>query len=138
MLDAQSIPATRLGVYGNGQTPPGKTAKILAGQFIARATVRYPSWRRADDALAWLRGELQIKATVKQATTLFRVNAPQLKAARERLEQHEQSKRHRANGSGTALSEDAVERIVAEVGVDRIRRAIDRLTEPELPLVAAE
>lgn len=39
---------------------------------------------------------------------------------------------------GTALSEDAVERIVVEVGVDRIRRAIDRLTEPELPLVAAE
>lgn len=96
MLDAQSIPATRLGVYGNGQTPPGKTAKILAGQF-------YPSWRRADDALAWLRGELQIKATVKQATTLFRVNAPQLKAARERLEQHEQSKRHRANGRHGAL-----------------------------------
>jgi hypothetical protein len=36
------------------------------------------------------------------------------------------------------LSDAAVERIVAEVGVDRIWRAIDKLTAPELPLAAAE
>jgi hypothetical protein len=36
------------------------------------------------------------------------------------------------------LSDEVVERIVAEIGIDRIFRAADQLTAPELPLQAAE
>jgi hypothetical protein len=36
------------------------------------------------------------------------------------------------------LSDDAVERIVSEIGVDRFWRAVDMLTQPQPPLVAAE
>jgi hypothetical protein len=52
----------------------------------------------------------------------------------------EQSKRARRFGSGSTavLSDSVIETIVREVGVDRIWRAVDRLTQPELPLVAAE
>ena len=38
----------------------------------------------------------------------------------------------------TPLSDQALERIVAETGVERVWRVIDRLTAPELPLAAAE
>jgi hypothetical protein len=132
MLHKQAIPASTAGVYANGQAPIGKT---VTGQFIARATVNYPSWQRAEDAVRWLRGDLQIKPTVKQAAETFRVNAPQMKAARERLERR---KRHAANGGTTTLSDSAVERIVVEIGPERILRVVDKLTSPELPLVAAE
>jgi hypothetical protein len=117
----------------NGQAPAIKT---ITGQFIARATVNYPSWQRAEDAVRWLRGELQIKPTVKQAVETFRVNAPLMKAARERLERREC---HAANGnSATMLSDGAVERIVAEIGPERILGVVDKLTQPSLPFVAAE
>jgi hypothetical protein len=54
--------------------------------------------------------------------------------------QLEQSGRARRFGSGSAavLSDSVIETIVRDVGVDRIWRAVDRLTQPELPLVAAE
>jgi hypothetical protein len=119
---------------------PASPARSVTGQRIARATVSYPSWQRAEDAVRWLRGELQIKPTVKQAGEIFRVSAPLMKAARERLERHERSKRH-ANSSGGAptLSDSVIDNIVREVGVERIWASIDRLTQPSLPFaVAAE
>ena len=43
------------------------------------------------------------------------------------------------SGNGTpTLSDECVEHFVAAVGMDRILRALDRLTAPELPLAAAE
>ena len=43
------------------------------------------------------------------------------------------------NGGSTAtLSDAVVEHIVAEVGVERIWRALDKLTQPQLPLQAAQ
>jgi len=36
------------------------------------------------------------------------------------------------------LTDDEVKSIVAEIGVERIWRIVDKLTAPELPLVAAE
>jgi hypothetical protein len=122
------------------KSSPASPARSITGQFIARATVHYPSWQRAEDAVRWLRGELQIKPTVKQAGEIFRVSAPLMKAARERLERHERSKRH-ANSSGGAptLSDSVIDNIVREVGVERIWASIDRLTQPSLPFaVAAE
>jgi hypothetical protein len=121
----------------NGQ----QAVKIVRGQYLARASTHYPPWRRAEDAVEWLKGEVAISPpTAKSAATLFRVNSVQMKAARERLEQMKRGKRHHANGNGstTTLSDDAVERIVAEVGFERIWRAYEKLTQPELPLAAAE
>jgi len=46
-----------------------------------------------------------------------------------------------ANGNGgspATLSDAVVEHIVAEVGVERIWRALDKLTQPQLPLQAAQ
>jgi hypothetical protein len=53
------------------------------------------------------------------------------------LEQPERTKRL-GNGGTAILSDSVIENIVREVGVDRVWRAVDRLTSPELPLVAAE
>jgi hypothetical protein len=60
-------------------------------------------------------------------------------AARDRIEQHERRKRFGANGGSVpGLSDDAIERIVVEIGPERIWRAVDKITQPKLPLVAAE
>ena len=42
------------------------------------------------------------------------------------------------SGSPATLSDAVVEHIVAEVGVERIWRALDKLTQPQLPLQAAQ
>jgi hypothetical protein len=44
-----------------------QAVKTATGQFIAKATSGYSPWRRAQDAAHWLRGELNIKPTVKLA-----------------------------------------------------------------------
>lgn len=117
----------------NGKSPAGKT---VTGEYIAKASRHYSSRQRAVDAARWIRGQLQIKPTLKLAAKTFGVSIPLVAAARERLEQQD---KHRANGNGTTtLSDSAVENIVAEVGVDRVWRAIEKLTQPQLPLVAAE
>jgi hypothetical protein len=110
----------------------GHVTPIVTGQHIAKATVNYAPQQRAADAARWLRGELSIKPTVALAARTFGVSAPLIAEARERLEQRERAKRL------TVLSDNAIERIVREVGVERIWRAVDKLTSPELPLVAAE
>jgi hypothetical protein len=98
--------------------------------------------------------------TKKQLAALFRVSGATLDAAKalneeERAlvdrrnrppiarkldERREQGKRHATKGKdgATALSDDAVENIVAQLGVERIWRAVDKLTQPPLPLVPAE
>jgi hypothetical protein len=60
----------------------------------------------------------------------------QQRAQRKRLEQSERARRS-ATASTVNLSDSAIERIVREVGVDRIWRAVDRLTQP-VTLVAAD
>jgi hypothetical protein len=118
----------------NGQAPAIKT---VTGQYIAKATISYPPRQRAEDAVRWLCGQLTVKPTVKLAAETFGVSAPLVAEARKRFEQRERAKRF--NGGTTTLSDSAIEGIVREVGVDRIWRAVDKLTSPELPLgVAAE
>jgi hypothetical protein len=123
----------------NGQMAPAtktvKTVKTVTGQYLAKATVNYPSRQRADDAVRWLCGQLTIKPTVKLAAATFGVSAPLVAEARKRFEQRERAKRF--NGGTTTLSDSAIEGIVREVGVDRIWRAVDKLTSPELPFVVA-
>jgi hypothetical protein len=129
-----------MSVVFNLDTPrgqaPANPAKTITGEYLAKATRTYPAECRAEDAARWQRGELQIKPTAKLACEVFRVSYPRLKQAQARLEPNKHS-RHHGNGM-TPLSDQALERIVAETGVDRIWRVIDRLTAPELPLAAAE
>jgi hypothetical protein len=113
----------------NGQ---GSQKKAIPGQFIAKATTGYPRNCRAEDAAQWLRGKVEVAPTLKLAAATFGVQPAEVTAARKRLEQRERAK-HVA-----ALSDNAIEHIVREVGVDRVWRAVDKLTSPELPLVAAE
>jgi len=110
----------------------GHVTPIVTGQHIAKATVNYAPQQRATDAARWLRGELSITPTVALAARTFGVSAPLIAEARERLEQRERVK-HLA-----ALSDNVIERIVREIGVERVWRVVDKLTSPELPLVAAE
>jgi hypothetical protein len=117
----------------NGQAPQ---KKAVPGQFIARATSSYPRNRRAEDAAQWLRGKIEVAPTLKLAAETFGVQPAEVKAARKRLEQSERAKHF--NGGSTILSDSVIENIVREVGVDRVWRAVDRLTQPEMSLVAAE
>ena len=128
-----------MALYSNGSPQPTSAAhpRHITGQYLAKATVKYPKWYRAKDAARWLRGELTIKPTLKLACETFGVSAPLVAEARKYLEQQERSKHH-GNGGTSSLSDSAIDNIVREVGVERVWRAIDRLTQPELPLVAAE
>jgi hypothetical protein len=117
----------------NGQGPQ---KKAIPGQFIAKATTNYPRHCRAEDAAQWMRGKVEVAPTLKLAAATFGVQPAEVKAARERLEQ---SERKRFGNGGTAiLSDSVIEHIVREIGADRIWRAVDKLTSPELSLVAAE
>jgi len=42
------------------------------------------------------------------------------------------------SASPVQLSDDAIDRLVVEIGADRILAALDRVTQPQLPLAAAE
>jgi hypothetical protein len=55
----------------------------------------------------------------------------------QRLEQSKPAK-HFSNGGAAILSDSVIENLVREVGVDRIWRAVDRLTQPEQSRIAAE
>jgi hypothetical protein len=110
-------------------TGQGPQKKTISAQFVAKATTSYPRSQRADDAAQWLRGKAEIIPTLKLAAETFGVQPAEVKAACRRLE-----RRNRPD-----LSDDVVERIVIEIGPERVLKAVDRLTEPPLPfLVAAE
>ena len=113
-----------------------KPVKVVSGLYIAKAFRSYPKWKRARDAASWVRGEVTVTPTIKLAASVFGTTPPQVKA---QLEHRERNNRHASNGNGTTtLSDSALERLGAEVGVERIWRVIDKLTQPPLPLQAAE
>jgi hypothetical protein len=115
--------------------------KVTIGAlFLAKATRAYPAWRRAEDAARWMKGEVVITPTAKLACAIFRISYPRLKQAQTRLERnkHHVDWNHVDGNGSTELSDGVVERIVAEVGIERIWRALDKLTQPQLPLQAAE
>jgi hypothetical protein len=118
----------------NGQAP---ATRVVTGQYLAKATVNYPKWHRAKDAARWLRGELAIKPTIKLAAKTFGVSLPLVAEAREWFAQQERAK-HRGNGGTSALSDSAIDNIVREVGPERVMCSLDRITQPQLPLAAAE
>jgi hypothetical protein len=111
--------------------PPGK---IVSSQYLVKA-FRYPKWKRALGAAAWIRGEISVTPTLKLAACVFGVSVPRVKAALERCAKH-----HAAGTGGDSypISDAALDRLVAEIGPDRILGALDRVTQPQLPLQAAE
>jgi hypothetical protein len=125
------LPNNGTGARGQAPVLPRKT---VTAQHVAKATVHYPKWERAVDAALWGRGEIAIKPTLALAASVFGVSIPLVVEAGRRLDE-----RRDGNGNGAvALSDAVVERMVAEIGVDRIWAAIDKLTQPQLPLQAAE
>jgi hypothetical protein len=110
-----------------------KVGKVVTGQHLAKATVNYPKWKRARDAAAWARGEVMVTPTIRLAALVFGISPPLVKAELERRERS----RHHTNGT-TALSDDVLDRIVCAIGADRMLAAIDRATQPQLALPAAE
>ena len=119
-----------------------KPVKVVSGLYIAKAFRSYPKWKRARDAASWVRGEVTVTPTIKLAASVFGTTPPQVKA---QLEHRERNNRHASNGNGTTtLSDSALERHhgrvdnAPAVGVERIWRVIDKLTQPPLPLQAAE
>jgi hypothetical protein len=105
----QEIPALRAGVYPGGQTPAGKT---VTGQQ-----------RRALRKL--LRDLVVFTGTAINDLAATPRKAPQRKRCRLLY--------RRAD----TLSDDEVKSIVVELGPERVLRIVDKLTSPELPLVAA-
>jgi hypothetical protein len=116
---------------------------------LAKTFRTYPKRQRARDAASWIRGEVTVTPTIKLAASVFGISPPLMKAQLDRRRGGDYDRDHRrparagqthGNGSGNAsqLSDDVVERIVAEVGVDRIWRVVEKLTQPQLPLQAAE
>jgi hypothetical protein len=65
--------------------------------------------------------------------TLLRLQVPVRQASKSKRRQQRLLYR-RADG----LTPDEVSRIVSALGPERVLRVVDRLTQPELPLVAAE
>jgi hypothetical protein len=110
MLDKQAIPAPTAGVYTDGQAPAGKT---VTGQQ-----------RRALRKL--LRDLVAFTGTAINELAAAPRKAPQRK--RQRL----------LYRRADTLSDDEVKSIVVELGSERVLRVVDKLTSPELPLVAAE
>ena len=110
--------------------------KTVTGQYISKA-VHYSKADRAWEAALWLRGEATVKPTFQLAARVFHVSVSLVVDASHRLdEQREHGKR---NGTGTAVLSDAViENMVAEIGIDRVWRAVEKLTQPQFPLQAAE
>ena len=125
-----------------------KPAKVVTGQFVARAT-HYTKWERARDAALWLRGEVQVVPTTKDAVEFFGISVSLIAEAGRWHDEHT-----KLNGNGTgnstavpALSDAIIDSVIAEIGPDRILPLIgpdrifaflDRVTQPELPLQAAE
>jgi hypothetical protein len=90
--------------------------------------------------LAQRLGDADRHRLARSELKLARVHRDYCQRLAEQRAQREQAGRTKSFGNGgiTTLSDSVIERIVREVGVDRIWRVIDRLTQPDLPLVAAE
>src|SRR5262249_37566455 len=111
-----------------------KSAPVkITGQYLAKAS-HYPKQTRAADAAAWICGEVVVEPTIALAADVFGISPPLVKAQLGLRAKHLGNR----NGGAPALSDDVVERMVTEIGVERIFRVVEKLTQPQLPLAAAE
>ena len=105
MLDKQEIPASRAGVYTNGQAPAGKAVNGQQKRALRKL----------------LRDLVAFTGTAINDLAATPRKAPQPKRQR-LLYRHADS-----------LTDADLDRLVAELGVERVMRALDRLTQPSLP-----
>ena len=63
--------------------PTTSQVKIITGQRLAKASVGYPALLRAEDAVRWQRGELQIKPTAKLRRGSSRASTASIMASTE-------------------------------------------------------
>ena len=104
--------------------------KVISGLRLAKAFRNYPKAERAREAASWVRGEVTIAPTRKLAASTFGVSPARVRAE---LKPRERTKRHiNGNGSAAYLSDDELDRIVVEAGLDRVLAALDRATQPQL------
>ena len=105
MLDKQAIPAATAGVYTNGQAPAGKA--VTGQQRRALRKLLRDLVAFTGTALHELGGAPRKAPHPKRLRLLYR----------------------RAD----TLTDADLAVLVAEVGVERVMRALDRLTQPSLP-----
>src|SRR6266480_1373752 len=84
-----------------------KPVKTITGLYLAKATRKYPAWRRAKDAVGWLKGEVVIVPTAKLACSVFSVSYPRLKQAQAPPDRNNP---HAKRNAVPALSDELVER----------------------------
>ena len=117
---------------GNGQG----ARKTISALHISKARKTYFKHQRVVDAAGWVRGEVRVAPTLKLAAAVFGVPLAEIRRLVRWRKQHDLGKQ--SNGGTTALSDTAIDNIVMEIGPERFLQSIDRLTQPKLPLVAAE
>ena len=118
MLHQQSLPAGGARVHTGGQAPAGKTVKTVTSIFPPAALAR---------ALRKLLRDLVVFA----GTSINDLaSTPRRKPS--------QTKRQRLlYRRADSLTDADLDRLVANIGVERIWRAVDRLTQPPLPFMTA-
>jgi hypothetical protein len=115
MLNKYQIPAPTAGVHTNGQAPAGKTVKgAVTGQQ-----------RRA------------LRKLFRDLVTFTGTAASELAAA-PRSKAPQRPRQRLLYRSADSLTDADLDRLVAEIGIDRIWRAVEKLTQPPLPFMAAE
>ena len=122
--------------------------RAISAETIAKRRY-YPQDERDVDAAAWVLRELDVEPTNKLAAAVFDTTVARVSKARRLLEQR--GRRH--NGGGhhnckpvSTLTDREVDRLVEQVGAELVEklgaeaclRFLDRATQPELPLRAAE
>ena len=119
MLRIREISAPTAGVYTNGQAPGGKTVKTDSGQADS-AKQRRALRKLIRDLVAFTGTALNDLAATPRNKTPRR--------NRERL----------LYRNANSLTDTDIDRLVAEIGIDRWWAAADRATKPQLPLFAAK
>ena len=114
MLDKHAIPAPRAGVYTNGQAPAGKTVKTATTQ--QKRALR----KLLRDLVAFT------GSAINELSAATPRKAPQPKGQRLLYRRTD------------SLTNADLDRLVAEIGIDRWWAAAERATQPQLPLVAAK
>ena len=78
--------------------------KVVTGRRIAKSSVGYPPWARAEDAAGWLVGMVVVEPTAKMACATFNISYRRLREAQARIERnrhHFDENRGDGNGNGT-------------------------------------
>jgi hypothetical protein len=127
----------------------GKT-RVITAESIAKRRYYFQE-ERDNDAAEWLRRQLDVAPTAKLAAEVFGTTVARVTKARRLLDRRDRlhagghrdagdhHHHHNHNGKPVPTPTDReADRLVEWLGAARVLAALDRATEPELPLRAAE